>query len=233
MTRSPDTGASPLSSLPSDWARALARHVDQEAFAALLARVAAERRAHVVYPPPEATFAAFARTPWSSVRVVLLGQDPYHGEGQAEGLAFSVPRGVRPPPSLANVLGELATDLGIPKPDHGSLHAWADRGLLLLNTALTVRAGEAGSHARLGWSTFTGAVIVALSKDHPRRLVFVAWGKPAKQTVAAVDPARHVIVDGVHPSPLSAHRGFLGSHPFSRIRAALQALGEPDFDFRP
>jgi uracil-DNA glycosylase len=223
---------SALAVLPSEWRGALARHVDASALAALCSRVEEERRAHTIFPPREATFAAFTRTPWEAVRIVLIGQDPYHGEGQAEGLAFSVPRGVRPPPSLANILTELSTDLGLARPEHGSLHAWADRGMLLLNTALTVREGEAGSHAKLGWAPFTAAVIAALSEDHPRRLVFVAWGNPAKKAVSNVDRARHSIVEGVHPSPLSAHRGFLGSRPFSRIQAALHELGEDAFDFR-
>jgi uracil-DNA glycosylase len=232
MTRMKVADVSPLAVLPSDWRDALAPHVDASLLEALFARVEDERRRHVVLPPADATFAAFERTAWSRVRIVLLAQDPYHGDGQAEGLAFSVPRGVRAPPSLTNILTELTSDLGVRRPEHGSLHAWADRGMLLLNTALTVRAGEAGSHAKLGWTSFTSAVITALSRDHPRPLVFVAWGNPAKKAVAHIDRARHAVVDGVHPSPLSAHRGFLGSRPFSQIQTALQALGEAPFDFR-
>jgi uracil-DNA glycosylase len=163
--------------------------------------------------------------------VVLLGQDPYHGPEQAHGLCFSVPAGVSAPPSLKNMFKELEADLGVPKPSTGDLGPWAERGFLLLNTVLTVREGEAGSHQKRGWERLTDQAIRALS-SRQRPLVFALWGKPAQQKRALVDETRHKVVVAAHPSPLSAHRGFLGARPFSAIQAALTALGEAPFDFR-
>jgi uracil-DNA glycosylase len=163
--------------------------------------------------------------------VVLLGQDPYHGEGQAHGLCFSVPRGVKLPPSLKNMLKELSADVGVRGPDHGDLSVWAERGMLLLNTVLTVRAGDARSHAKLGWERFSDAVIRAVSSGE-RPVVFALWGNDARDKAKLVDTSRHRVVLAAHPSPLSAHRGFLGARPFGAINAGLAELGEPPFDFR-
>jgi len=219
------------SCVPAAWRASLAPALAAPWFAALSQALAAERARGPVYPPEGELFRALALTPPDAVRVVLLGQDPYHGEGQAHGLCFSVPRGVRPPPSLRNVLKELADDLGVRGPEHGDLSAWADHGMLLLNSALTVRAGEARSHAKLGWERFTDAVIAALSHD-ARPRVFVLWGNDARAKATLIDAGRHRIVEAAHPSPLSAYRGFLGARPFSAIQGALAQLGEGPFDFR-
>ena len=212
--------------LPPDWRARLVL----DGFEDLERFVAEERRRGPVFPPEEHVFAALVRTPFEAVRVVLLGQDPYHREGQAHGLAFSVPRGVTRPPSLTNMHKELRADLGIDVPDHGSLEAWADRGVLLLNTVLTVRAGEAGSHARRGWEAFTDGVIDALVKRE-RPVVFVLWGAHAQKKAARI-AAPHRVLLGVHPSPLSAHHGFHGSKPYSAINRALEELGQPPIDWR-
>lgn len=183
-----------------------------------------ERTRHVVYPAEPDVYAALRLTPLESVRVVILGQDPYHGPGQAHGLCFSVPRGVAQPPSLRNVFAELASDLGVAPPQHGNLEHWARQGVLLLNTTLTVRAGEAGSHAGRGWERFTDRAIAVLgARTEP--CVFVLWGAHARRKRALVESARHTVIESAHPSPLSAHNGFFGSRPFSRIDAALAAAG--------
>lgn len=210
--------------IPPAWAELVS--VDES-----LAAFIADERARVrVYPREEHVFAALERTPPSAVRVALLGQDPYHGEGQAHGLAFSVPHGVARPPSLQNIHKELAADLGHPMPPHGCLECWADRGVLLLNTVLTVRDGEAGSHAGRGWEAFTDSVLTALAA-RPRPIVFVLWGAHAQKKAKLVDRAPHRVLRGVHPSPLSAHRGFFGSRPFSKINALLSECGEGPVDW--
>jgi uracil-DNA glycosylase len=210
--------------IPSPWADLV--RVDDE-----LARfVAAERARGPVYPREEHVFAALSRTAPDAVRVVILGQDPYHGEGQAHGLAFSVPRGVARPPSLVNIHKELAADLGHAIPSHGCLECWADRGVLLLNTVLTVREGEAGSHAGRGWEAFTDSVLDALAQG-PRPIVFVLWGSHAHKKAKLVERAPHRVLRGVHPSPLSAHRGFFGSRPFSTTNAFLAESGEGPIDW--
>jgi uracil-DNA glycosylase len=217
--------------LPDDWRSVLADAIGAPWVTELQRQVAGERRSGAVFPPENDVFRAFWLTPFARVRVVLLGQDPYHGAGQAHGLCFSVPRGVKPPPSLRNILRELADDLGVPPAGHGDLSAWAEHGMLLLNTVLTVREGAAGSHRRFGWERFTDAVISALSAQaHP--LVFVLWGNPAREKRSLVETTRHRVVEAAHPSPLSAHRGFLGTRPFSAIQSALADLGQPAFDFR-
>lgn len=216
--------------LPACWQQALAAELEAPYFTELAAFMDTERAAHRVYPAEGATFRAFTETPLSSVRLVLLGQDPYHGEAQAHGLCFSVPVGIPHPPSLRNMLRELRTDLGLALPESGDLTVWAERGALLLNTVLTVRAGCAGSHAKRGWEQLTDAAIVALSQ-RTQPAVFVLWGKPAERKVRLIDGTRHRLVVRAHPSPLSAHRGFLGTRPFSAIQHALDELGEPAFDF--
>ena len=192
--------------------------------------VHAERSANDVYPPHDEVFAALHLTPYAEVKVLILGQDPYHGPGQAHGLCFSVRPGVPAPPSLVNIYAELETDLGIPPADHGHLTHWARQGVLLLNTTLTVRARKAGSHQKKGWETFTDEVIKAVSAK-PERVVFVLWGASAGRKKDLIDTSRHAIVSSPHPSPLSAHRGFFGSRPFSRINQLLSEAGREPIDW--
>lgn len=193
--------------------------------------VADERAHHSVYPPPDEVFAALHRTAYADVKVVILGQDPYHGAGQAHGLCFSVRDGVPQPPSLRNILIELESDLQIPAPRNGNLQRWADQGVLLLNTTLTVRAGQAASHQRHGWETFTDQVI-RVTNDKQDRVVFLLWGSAARRKRDLIDTSRHVIIESVHPSPLSASGGFFGSKPFSRANAALTEAGREPVDWR-
>lgn len=219
-----------LVDLPVCWREALSAELRASSFSELCEFVDRERAAHTVYPAEADVFRAFNATPFDDVRLVLLGQDPYHGEGQAHGLCFSVQAGVKPPPSLRNIFKERQSDLSLPVPTSGDLGVWASRGVLLLNTVLTVRAGEAGSHAGRGWERLTDAAMCALSA-RKRPLVFALWGKPAEAKVKLIDVSRHRVVTRAHPSPLSAHRGFLGTKPFSAIQAALLELGQPVIDF--
>ena len=192
-----------------------------------LQRFVAEERARAeVYPAAADTFAALHLTPFAEVKVLILGQDPYHGPGQAHGLCFSVRDGVANPPSLQNIFKELHADLGCAPPDRGDLSAWARQGVLLLNAVLTVRARSAGSHANKGWEQFTDEVIRAVSAKS-ERVVFILWGAYARRKKALIDPGRHVVIESAHPSPLSAHNGFFGSRPFSRANAALADAGRP------
>lgn len=200
--------------------------------AAPLAFQAGERaRGRVVHPGEDALFRALELTPPAAVKVVILGQDPYHGPGQAHGLAFSVSPGVPPPPSLRNIQKELEADLGIPAPAHGCLEAWARRGVLLLNTVLSVEEGNAGSHRGRGWESFTDAVIEAVNAGPPA--AFLLWGAPAGAKAALVDRGRHLVLTAPHPSPLSAYRGFLGCRHFSLANAWLGARGRGEIDWRP
>ena len=209
----------------------MASEFQQPYFESLTSFVEGERKHHDVFPSPDNVFCAFRQTPLNQVRVLILGQDPYHGDGQAHGLSFSVRPGVRIPPSLRNIFQELQSDLDLPAPADGCLDAWANQGVLLLNTVLTVRAHEANSHRRRGWETFTDSVIKAVN-DQPA-VVFVLWGRPAQQKASLIDD-RHLIVQSPHPSPLSARRGFFGSRPFSQINAFLaeRQLGEIHWDLR-
>jgi len=214
--------------LPDDWRAALVDAFDAPSFADLTAFVAAERATHEVYPSQTELFAAFRLTPLAGVRAVILGQDPYHGAGQAHGLAFSVPDGVRHPPSLANILREWSEDLDRPRPASGSLEAWARNGVLLLNTALTVRRDAPGSHRDRGWERFTDAVIDVLAgRDQPT--AFLLWGKAAQAKRDRIGDA-HVVVEAAHPSPL-AIRGFRGTRPFSTTNARLAEIGLPPIDW--
>jgi uracil-DNA glycosylase len=226
----PEAGSRLRERLPADWQAVLAGELSQPYFRRLEEFVAAERQAHTVFPPEEDLFTAFRLAPYERVKVVLLGQDPYHGEGQAHGLAFSVRPGVKPPPSLANIFKELRDDLGCPVPDNGSLVPWAEQGVLLLNAGLTVRAHAAGSHANHGWETFTDAVIRALSA-RPQPVVFLLWGAYAQKKGQLIDPGRHRVLTAAHPSPLSAKK-FLGSRPFSRANQALRELGQAPIDWQ-
>lgn len=215
----------------TDWNPVLREELAKPYWAELQAFVAEERRHHAVYPPPDEVFAALHRTPYAEVKALILGQDPYHGPGQAHGLCFSVRRGVPIPPSLRNVYAELEADLGIEPPPHGCLDAWAEQGVLLLNATLTVRARAAASHQRRGWETFTDQVIRAVSQKE-ERVVFLLWGASARRKRDLVDRTRHVIIESAHPSPLSAHNGFFGSRPFSRTNAALEDAGRAPIDWR-
>ncbi len=214
----------------TDWNPILREELGKDYWGPLQEFVAAERARHPVYPPPDDVFAALHLTPYATTRVLILGQDPYHGPKQAHGLCFSVPRGVRIPPSLVNIYEELRTDLGNEPPGHGNLEAWARQGVLLLNTTLTVRAGQAGSHHGKGWERFTDRVIEVVNAK-PERVVFVLWGSKARAKAANVDRTRHVVIESAHPSPLSAHNGFFGSRPFSRANAALEEAGLPPIDW--
>jgi uracil-DNA glycosylase len=215
----------------TDWNPVLRAELEKPYFAELRTFVDAERRRAAVYPPADEVFAALHLTPYEDVKVLILGQDPYHGPGQAHGLCFSVRPGVDVPPSLANIYAELESDLGIPRPDHGCLDAWARQGVLLLNATLTVRARQAASHQGKGWETFTDSVIDAVNAK-PERVVFILWGSSARRKKALVDTSRHVVIESPHPSPLSAHRGFFGSRPFSRANEALVAAGREPVDWR-
>jgi uracil-DNA glycosylase len=210
--------------LPADWRAAIGDAFDAPYMQALDVFLAREAEAgKAIYPPEAQRFAALARTPLAAVRAVILGQDPYHGPGQAMGLSFSVPPGIRVPPSLRNIHKELQADLGLAPPGHGSLLAWADHGVLLLNTALSVAAGEAGSHARAGWHRFTDRIIAAVDAGEAP-VAFILWGGHARKKAPMLSP-RHLVLESEHPSPLSAHRGFFGSRPFSRSNDFLARHG--------
>jgi uracil-DNA glycosylase len=214
----------------TDWNPILRPEFDKPYWTELREFVAAERSSHDVYPPHDKVFAAMHLTPYADVKVLILGQDPYHGPGQAHGLCFSVCAGVRVPPSLANIYKEMETDLGLSIPLSGNLERWARQGVLLLNTSLTVRSGEAASHQGRGWEVFTDEVIHAVSRKSDR-VVFVLWGSAARKKKAFIDQSRHVVIESPHPSPLSAYRGFFGSRPFSRANAALVAAGREPLDW--
>ncbi|WP_085961159.1 uracil-DNA glycosylase [Deinococcus gobiensis] len=217
--------------LPESWRVALAAEFAAPSFHALKDFLVEERRTHTVYPPAPDVFNALRLTPLENVRVLILGQDPYHGAGQAHGLSFSVRPGVRVPPSLQNIYKELQTDLpGFTPPRHGDLRAWAEQGVLLLNAVLTVRAGEANSHAGKGWEGFTDAVIRAVNAK-PGRVVFVLWGAYARKKAKLITGRQHVIIESAHPSPLSMAR-FMGSRPFSKVNAALEEAGEAPIDWQ-
>ena len=186
---------------------------------------------NTIYPPQDAWFRALELTPLDAVRVVILGQDPDHGPGQAHGLCFSVPQGVRPPPSLLNIYKELQSDLGIPRPTHGFLEHWAKQGVLLLNSVLTVEMGKAAAHSKKGWEQFTDAIVAAVN-DKPEPVIFMLWGAYAHKKAANVDSRRHLVLKAAHPSPLSAHNGFLGCKHFSQCNAFLVSNGRPPIDWK-
>ncbi|NJK43665.1 MAG: uracil-DNA glycosylase [Pleurocapsa sp. SU_196_0] len=220
-----------LEQIPASWRDALAPEFKQPYMEKLEAFLTSERAAHQVFPPENEVFHALEVTPIEDVTVLVVGQDPYHDDGQAHGLAFSVRPGVRVPPSLANMYKELEADLGVPRPKSGYLEAWAKQGVMLLNTSLTVRAHEAASHKNRGWEKLTDAIIRAVSsKSEP--VVFVLWGGHAQKKLPLIDAERHTVIQSAHPSPLSAHNGFFGSKPFSKINAALEAAGQTPIDWR-
>ncbi len=214
----------------TDWNPLLAGELNRPYWQELTTFVRQERERGTVYPPEPEVFAALHLTPYASVKALILGQDPYHGPGQAHGLCFSVRPDVPIPPSLANIHTELTTDLGCPAPDHGSLESWASQGVLLLNTTLTVRAHQAASHQGHGWETFTDNVIRAVNLKL-ERVVFLLWGSSARKKRSLIDTDRHTIIESPHPSPLSAHRGFFGSMPFSRANRALEEAGREPIDW--
>ncbi len=219
-----------MKELPASWRRVLGDETGEAYFEKLRAFLDEERRQHTVFPPEDEVFTALELTPYDDVRVVILGQDPYHDNDQAHGLAFSVRPGVTPPPSLANIFKELATDVGCAKPKTGSLVPWARQGVLLLNAVLTVRAHEANSHKNKGWETFTDAVIRKVS-ERETPAVFVLWGGFAKKKLGLIDASRHGVIMTAHPSPLSARSGFFKSRPFSKVNELLKEAGRPEIDW--
>ncbi|BFM20305.1 uracil-DNA glycosylase [Gilvimarinus japonicus] len=217
--------------LESGWLAELGDEFDQPYMRQLKTFLKAEKQAgKVIYPPSGEMFNAFNSTPFAQVKVVILGQDPYHGPGQAHGLSFSVPSGVRIPPSLQNIFKEIERDLGIPRPNHGNLQAWAEQGVLLLNATLSVEQANAGSHQKRGWEQFTDHAIEALNRDR-EGLVFLLWGSYAQKKGRLIDTNKHLVLKSVHPSPLSAHRGFLGCGHFSQVNEYLQAKGQAPIDW--
>ena len=217
--------------LPDCWLEVLGPEFQAPYMASLRAFLMEEKRDHLVFPPGREIFNALWLTRFYATRVVVLGQDPYHGPGQAHGLCFSVKKGVVPPPSLQNIFRELHQDVGMPRPNHGDLTAWARQGVLLLNTVLTVRARQANSHRGKGWEQLTDRVIEELNQRH-EGLVFVLWGAAAGRKAAMIDRERHLILRSPHPSPLSAHRGFFGCGHFSQINAHLAQIDERPIDWR-
>lgn len=218
-------------SMQREWSDLCDDHKSQPYFQQLMSFIKQERNVAVVYPPESDMWSAFSLTPLSKCRVVIVGQDPYHGPGQAHGLAFSVPDGVTPPPSLRNIINEAISDVGIHAPSTGNLTAWAQQGVLLLNSTLTVRQGQPASHAGHGWEAFTDAVISELCASSTP-VVFVLWGAHAQKKKRLIAGEHHVVLESVHPSPLSAHRGFFGSRPFSRINEILRATGHSPVDWQ-
>jgi uracil-DNA glycosylase len=220
------------SNLSADWQGLLKAEFDQPYMQALQRFLAGEQgRGKVIYPPANQIFTAFNLTPLSKVRVVILGQDPYHGPDQAHGLSFSVPRDItKLPPSLKNIYKELNADLGIPIAAQGDLSSWAEQGVLLLNAMLTVEARSAGSHQKKGWEAFTDKVIQLLS-ERCEGLVFVLWGSYAQKKASLIDDSKHLVLKGIHPSPLSAYRGFFGSKPFSYINQYLSDKNKAEIDW--
>ncbi|MFP4470810.1 MAG: uracil-DNA glycosylase [Bacteroidales bacterium] len=217
--------------IEDSWRAALDDQFAASYFAQLRDFLVEEKSRHTIYPPGSLIFSAFNHTPFHKVKVVILGQDPYHGPGQAHGLCFSVPDGVRQPPSLQNIFKELHSDLGLPIPRHGSLECWAGQGVLLLNATLTVRAHQAGSHQNRGWETFTNAAIQKLSEQR-KNLVFLLWGNYAIAKEALIDTTRHLVLKSPHPSPFSANRGFFGNRHFSKTNQYLKENGITEIDWQ-
>ncbi len=218
--------------LRNDWAQVIGTEFEKDYYHSLWTFLDVEYETQTIYPDLEDIFNAFHYTPFSSLKVVLIGQDPYHGPGQAHGLSFSVKPGVPAPPSLVNIFKELHDDIGIQIPKHGYLKHWSEQGVLLLNTVLTVRAGEAHSHRGKGWETFTDQVIRSIN-DKPDPVVFWLWGKPAQDKAKLIKNPNHLILMAPHPSPLSVYRGFYGSKPFSKTNAFLIANGKAPIDWTP
>lgn len=217
--------------LTNDWGGYLNNEFEKTYYLKLRSVLKEEYETHTVYPDMFDLFSALNKTPYEKVKVVILGQDPYHGPNQAHGLSFSVQPGVRVPPSLKNMYKELESDLGIEPPEHGCLVEWAEEGVLLLNTVLSVRKGEANSHKNMGWETFTDKIIENLNeKKDP--IIFLLWGRHAQNKKEKITGTQHFIIESPHPSPFSANRGFFGSKPFSRTNDFLTLTGRPPIDWR-
>jgi uracil-DNA glycosylase len=217
--------------LPTSWKPVVGDELAKPYFHDLRRFLTAERATDEVYPADEQIFNSFEHTAFSAVKVVILGQDPYHDKGQAHGLAFSVAPGVKPPPSLLNIFKEMEGDLGVPRSASGCLLPWARQGVLLLNTVLTVRAHQPHSHRNKGWEIFTDTILTKLN-ERADPVAFVLWGGPAKKKNKLLDPTRHAILEAAHPSPLSAHNGFFGSRPFTTINRTLASWGKGEIDWR-
>ncbi len=216
--------------LETSWKEALHSEFEAPYFSALKTFLIEEKRKHAVYPPGHLIFNAFEHTPFEAVKVVILGQDPYHGPGQAHGLCFSVPEGIKQPPSLVNIFKEIHRDLQVPIPAHGNLGKWAAQGVLLLNATLTVRAHTAGSHQKRGWEQFTDAVIRKISKERSG-VVFLLWGRYAQAKESLIDTTKHHVLKAAHPSPLSAYNGFFGCGHFSKTNRLLKQQGLEPIDW--
>ena len=216
--------------IENSWQEALRSEFNAEYFQQLQNFLTEDKKHHEIYPPESKIFSAFNFTPFDKVKVVIIGQDPYHGEGQAHGLCFSVPDGIKTPPSLRNIFKEIHSDLGIAPAKNGNLEKWAQQGILLLNATLTVRAGQAGSHQKKGWGSFTDAIIRNLSNQRSG-LVFLLWGSFAQKKAELIDSGKHHILTAPHPSPLSAHRGFFGCKHFSQTNAILKKQGVKEIDW--
>ncbi len=216
--------------IENSWKQVLSEEFRSEYFFKLKEFIIHEKKKYKIYPPGSEIFSAFNYTLFDEVKVVILGQDPYHGKGQANGLCFSVKDGITKPPSLKNIFKELQNDLGYPIPVSGNMEKWAQQGVLLLNATLTVRAGQAGSHQNRGWENFTDAVIKILS-EKKENLIFILWGAFAQAKEKLIDTSRHYIIKSAHPSPFSADRGFFGSHPFSRTNEFLKKAGVKEIDW--
>lgn len=220
-----------MGAIANDWLEPLRPEFSKPYYKKLYQTVNEEYRTHQIFPPADDIFNAFALTPLHEVKVVILGQDPYHGEGQAHGLCFSVKPDVEIPPSLVNIYKELQDDCGCEIPNNGYLTKWAKQGVLLLNTVLTVRAHQANSHRGIGWEEFTDAAIRVLN-EQDRPIVFILWGRPAQMKKSMLTNPNHLIIESPHPSPLSAYRGFFGSRPFSRTNKFLKEHGLKEIDWQ-
>ncbi|WP_445505593.1 uracil-DNA glycosylase [Niallia sp. 03091] len=217
--------------IQNDWQSFIAKEKQKDYFLKLEAFLQQEYQQYTIYPAQKDIFNSLLFTPYHHVKVVILGQDPYHGPNQAHGLSFSVQPNVPTPPSLKNMYKELKEDLGCPIPNHGYLKSWTDQGVLLLNTVLTVREGKAHSHRGKGWETFTNEIIKELNRREDP-VIFVLWGKPAQEKLTFIDTTKHEVILSSHPSPLSAYRGFFGSKPFSKINEILSKWGKAQIEWR-
>ncbi len=211
--------------IEKSWNEVIKQEFEKEYFVKLINFVKQEYSSQTIYPPGKEKFSAFDLCPFSDVKVVILGQDPYHGSGQAHGLCFSVKEGVKTPPSLKNIYKELKSDIGLEIPDSGNLNHWAKQGILLINATLTVRASKAGSHQKKGWEEFTNAVIEVISSQK-QNIVFLLWGAYAQKKGQIIDRKKHFVLESAHPSPFSAHRGFLGNKHFSKTNDYLKSIGK-------
>ena len=216
--------------IEAGWKSVLMDQFQSAYFESLKEFLVEEKKKYTLYPPGNLIFNAFQRTPFDRVKVVILGQDPYHGKGQGHGLCFSVPQGIPKPPSLVNIFKELHSDLDIPIPEHGNLEKWADQGVLLINATLTVRDSQAGSHQKRGWETFTNRVIEVVSQEKSG-VVFLLWGRFAQAKESLIDSGKHLILKSAHPSPLSAYNGFFGCQHFSKTNDYLKKQGQTGIDW--